>query len=77
MRSSTSARVAQDAIYTAVRRFGEATFEDVRNYVGMRLPHRPDNRTILRHLRTLVDAGIIQRSGANNHYLYQLGQALS
>ena len=72
MRASTSARVAQDAIYTAVRRYGEASFEDVRNYVGMRLPNLPNNRTLLRHLRALVDAGVVQRSGANNHVTYRL-----
>ena len=71
-RSSTLARTTQDAIFTIVGRFDDgATFEDVKNYVGMRLPTRPTDRTIQRYIRVLVDAGIIERTGTNNHYLYK------
>jgi len=72
MRSSTTARVLQDAIFRAVSRFDEASFEDIKSYVGMRCPDRPNDRTILRHTRVLVDAGVLVRSGTNNHFSYKV-----
>lgn len=74
MRSSTTARILQDAIFKAVGRYDGASFEDVKNYVDMRVPNRMNDRTILRHVRKLVDAGVIAREGANNHFTYKLAQ---
>jgi Fic family protein len=73
MTTKTSAKSndIREAVLHGVKRFDQASLEDIRPYVKMRLGSI-DDRTVLRYLKNLTTEGVLQRSGTRAHYLYCL-----